>query len=250
MVGAIGFHAARQDHRVLDRHGCALGQERQHGMAGVAEQGGAPHAPAVHGLTAEQGPFVRTSGRLDQGVDVRMPAGVVGQAFLHRALDRPGLHPPVAALDHRDIVHQFAPPQRIVDHVASGPDPGGRQGRHQPRLEAFGRDHAAPGDHAGEPRPVRPEQAGPHRRMHPVRTDHQVRPRLSPAPEAQHRPALVLVHANASGAEQDGVRPEGPHRLGEDPMQVVAMQGDVGKAIETGGGVADVEGLPGLAGVP
>ncbi len=248
--GPVRLQAAGQHERVLQRHGCALGQEGRHRVAGVTEQGDAAPAPAGHRGAAEQGPFVRPARGPDQRLYVRMPPGIIREAFLDASLRRPGLHPPVAALDHRDVVDQFPAPKRVVDHVAAGADPGDRQRLAQMRLQALGRDHAAPGDDAGEVGLIVAEQAAADLGMYPVGADDELCPHAAPIDEAQADAVPVLLQARQLGAEHDGVRLRGAHSLGQDPVQVMPVQGQIGKAIERHRRRSRVEGLPRLARVP
>ncbi len=118
------------------------------------------------------------------------------------------------------------------------------------RRQAIGRDHASPGHHAGEARRIVAEQARTHRRMHPIGPDHEVRPRPAPVGEAQGDAAGVLFELYELGAQHDGVRLRRVDRLGQDPVQVMPVQGEVGEAVHPDRYGAGVEGLPGLAGVP
>ena len=130
--------------------GFILGQEGQGGMAGVAEQGGAAPRPMLHRLAADEGPFVGLVDLSDDGVDVLVPAGEIGGAFLPATGQGPALLDPGLALDGGHEVQQLAPADRIVHHVPPGADPVGPDRPHQMLRQPRGRHQPAPGDEAGE----------------------------------------------------------------------------------------------------
>ncbi len=94
------------------------------------------------------------------------------------------------------------------------------------------------------------EQFAADGRVHAIGADHQIGPRLASVLEAEGGAPLVLVQPHAPRAEGDGVGLGGAHAFDQGLVQVVAMQGQIGRAIERHRHRADVEALPALAGVP
>ena len=130
-----------------------------------------------------------------------------------RALHGPAFHPPVVALEQTDEIEQRAAAHRIVHDMAAGPDPVGADVHLDAGRHAIARHQHAPGDDAGELRPVGAEHRKPHARLHAVGADDDGRRAGSPRSNSMLTESLVLRDADALAVEMDRVRPLAPDRV-------------------------------------
>ena len=108
---------ARQHRTVFNRHGRALGQKRQRGMGGIAQQGGAGGAPVVDRGAVVERPAIALGvvHRIEDGLHLGMPAGIGGLEFLPGPDLVPGFVLPGLVRRAADKVEQVARAQP-VDH--------------------------------------------------------------------------------------------------------------------------------------
>src|SRR4051794_13723480 len=245
-----GRKAARQHHPVLDRHVGALRQHRQCRMGGIAEERNAPARDLLARLAPEQRPFVGLLDVADQLVDVRVPTAEVRGAFLARALLGPGFDAPVPALDDADEVEQLAAPQKIVDHVAAGPDPVDADVAGEARRQLRHRDQSAPCDTAGELCGIAAEQLTADHRVHAVRADQRVTDDALAVREMERDVASVILETRAARIEPDRIPLDRAHRVDQHAMQVRAVDHEIGRTVARDRFRAEVEQLPGFARVP
>ena len=160
------------------------------------------------------------------------------------------LDQPVAALDHADEIEELAAPQGIVHDMSARPDPVRAGERHAVAAQALDGDDAAPGHAARELRPARTEHAGAHRRMHPVGSDQQAPAHAPAVLECKCDAAGVLLDADTARIQADRAALVREYRLGEQPMQVAAMDEDVGRPIALLRDHAQIEQLPPTPALP
>src|SRR5262249_9031066 len=249
-LAEILVETGRDDIAVLDRHHAALAQDRQRRMARVAEQGDAALRPGLHRLADHQGPFVRRLDLIDHDLDVGVPiAEIVAQLFLgpYRG---PGLDLPIVALRRAHEVHDLAAAHRIVQHVAARTEPVRSDHPSKTGRQLLHRDQAAPGDAGGEYRLARPEQADADLGMNTIGAD-QIR-RLDGAAVLEHRFDVSAVgdDRDASLVQPDGVGLERANRVGEEAVQIGAVQHEMRRAESLDAFVAEIEPVPGFAGAP
>ena len=196
---------------VLERHSRPLRQERQHRVAGVAEERQAPGDPRAERRVVEEPPEPAVLDRAHELGGGAVPA-CEGAAQAGRVVaQRPAFLGPGPALLDRDEVDEGAAAKRIAHEVPPG-------GHRDPRFrleecggDAIGRHQRAPGDVPGEPGRRRREVRGPERRAHAVRGDHHCEPAGvafgRPHPQAravgldpEHRRAQRQPHVRRRGA--------------------------------------------------
>jgi hypothetical protein len=173
-IGPGAGEAGGEGGAVLDGLSGSLGEEREHGVAGVAEQRDASGRPAPERGVVEERPDERLVHGGDDGADLRVPALERLEHVGDVAAVGPGLAGPGVLLDDRHEVDQAATRHEVVHEVPSRPHPHlGGDLQSQVR-QAFRGHQPAVGDAAGEPRMLRPEQEPPHGRLDPVRADQHV----------------------------------------------------------------------------
>ena len=153
---------------VLDRLRRTLRHERQHGVAGIAEQGHAPDRPARHRRPVEQPPHERLVDGAQNGVQLRVPAFEGGERIGHIAALGPGFLGPGVGVDHGDEIQKLPVAHVVVDEVLARPHPDLGLDRDVEVRDALGRDEAAIAHAAGEMRLLRPEQETAHGRVNAV----------------------------------------------------------------------------------
>ena len=105
-----------------------------------------------------------------------------------------------------------------------------------------GRDAQELGGHVAE-------QHLPHRRMHAIGAHQRSRCRHHPIVETHADAVGGLLEADELVAKANGAGPRLLDRVHEDPVQIAAMGHPVRGAVFFNGGLAEIEELPGLAGV-
>src|SRR5262249_14313484 len=149
-----------------------------------------------------------------------------------------------------DEIHQLASPQRIVDHMATDPDPVGCLVAADVLRHPLDRDYTAPRDHAEETRTVAAIQLMADDRMHSVGTDQRIALDDLTIFKRKCHLALTLRHADGTPAKMNCVGLAGAHRIDQHLQKVGAKHRDVGKAVAFDRLGAEIEQLPGPAGVP
>ena len=86
--------------------------------------------------------------------------------------------------------------------------------------------------------------------MHAVRADQRIAGDAFAVREMQRDAASVILEAGAARIEPDRVGLERAHRIDQHLMQVGAMDHEIGRAVARDRLGAEIEQLPGLAGVP
>src|SRR5580704_1942683 len=108
-------------------------------------------------------------------MNILMPAPEIVGEFAFSAFYSPGFHLPVVALDYADEVHEFAAPNRIVQHVAAWPEPIRSDHSRKMRRQPFHRHQAAPRHATSKLGPASPEQTATHLRVNTVGSNHEGR---------------------------------------------------------------------------
>jgi hypothetical protein len=228
IIGA-GRETRGQGGAVLDGLGRALGHERVHRVAGVAEQGHPAGRPPRQRIAIEQGPDEARVRRRDDPPDLRVPPLEGGERAGHRRAIGPVLAVPGVVLGPADEVQQAPPRDEVVHEMTA---------RAQPRLgadlepevgDAPDRHQAAVGDAAGEARRLLAEQRRPHRRMDAVGADQHV----GRDARAVLEPGLDAIAPVGEGDEPVAeVHALGGEARGDDGEQVRAVHGQVRRAVE------------------
>ncbi len=134
---------------------------------------------------------------------------------------------PIVALDEADEVHELAATHRIMQHVPARAEPIRAQHPCDVGGQPFHRNQAAPCHAAGELGPVGSEQAFADSRVNAVGAEHERGTHRFAALETHVNVLVGLIEVDAPAAELDRVRLEAPDRVGEQAVQVSAMQHDV-----------------------
>jgi len=157
---------------------------------------------------------------------------------------------PVGALANADEVEERPGPQRVMHDMAAGADPIGADLARDRRRQTLHLDHAAPGDDAAELRLGGSEQRRAHQRMDAVGADRELGPDRRSRRETQFDVAVARRNRDAPAIEvyRTGLFPA--QRSGDDPVQIAAVDGDVGKAVAFDRHHAEIEKFPALPGIP
>ena len=89
-IVTVARDRGRQHAGVLDRHGRALAEIRQHGVRGIAKQRHPPLAPSRERFAIVERPFVPALARGVEAQQVGMPAGIGCRQLGEVAFPRPG----------------------------------------------------------------------------------------------------------------------------------------------------------------
>ena len=124
------WHIVRADLRqtlgqrrpVFDRLRGALSHEREHGVAGVAQEGHSAHGPARHRRSVKQGPQGDLADSLKNAADLRVPPGERGERGGDLTPVVPGLAGPGVLLDRRGEVDKPAVLHVVMDEMFAGSD--------------------------------------------------------------------------------------------------------------------------------
>ena len=122
-VGSGLGQAGRQRRSILDRLGGALGDEGQHGMAGVPEQRHLAQRPALQRGAVEQGGAEGVVGPLQDGKYLGVPAGEGGLGVGEVATFGSRLAGPGVLLDDGDEAEQALVSDEVVDEMPTRPHP-------------------------------------------------------------------------------------------------------------------------------
>ena len=174
---AAGLRQGAREHRaVLDGHAGALRHEGKGRMGRVAEQRGARRAPRTNRRAVVEGPAVAgvAVGGVEDGLDLRVPADVIGLEFLPGATLDPGLFFPRAALGAADPVEHAAGAQPVDHAMVLRPAPDLADDVHDVRRQALARHREAPGDIAGISGGRLADDLCADRRLDAVRADERI----------------------------------------------------------------------------
>ena len=160
-----------------------------------------------------------------------MEAGEVVQEPFRITASRPGFRRPLLSLDDSDEVHQVAPTQRIMDHMAARTDPVGAQRTREMGRKPGHRDHAAPCDLTREARPVGPEKPVADARMDAVGADEGVALDAASILELQRDAARRLGKAGDARPEPDRIGVCLPDSVDQHAQKVRPIDGQVGEAV-------------------
>src|SRR5262249_26452026 len=116
--------------------------------------------------------------------------------------------------------------------------------------QLFHRDQAAPSDAASEYRLARPEQAHADPGMDAIGTDHVRCFDLAVVREARFGMFGMGGDRHAALVQRDGAALEGANRVGEEPVQIGAVQHEMRRAESFDAFGAEIEPVPGFPGAP
>src|SRR3569833_673958 len=91
-------------------------------MADVAHHGDAAIGPTVDRRPVKHRPDKGLVHRVDNALDLRMPAGISRAQILNLARLGPGLADPILLLDMADEIQQPSAGNKLMDEVASRPE--------------------------------------------------------------------------------------------------------------------------------
>ena len=235
IVGEV--EAVGEDPGVLERHRRALGEEGQHRVTGVPEQGKAAVDPARQRRVVEEAPEKASVYRVEQGAGRPVPAGEGTAQGVGIILAAPPLPGPGRALLDGDEVDERPVAQRIGDEVTALAHRHARRKAGKRGGDTLGRDRPAPGDVAREARRLRREAAGPQGGADAVRGDDDRRLRCRAIVERQRSGIAGRPDRHHPRAEVKGC--PGLLRAGaEDVEQVGAMDVPVGTPVAGDGRLA------------
>ena len=179
-----------------------------------------------------------------------MPAGVVLVALLLAALDGPGRLVPFLLFDGHGDVEDLAFAQGIMDDMAVRADPVHRHAFSHSVGQGLQRNNAAPDDHVRKGRRRVAMQHAPHHRVYAVGADQRIADMRVAVLERERDLPVLFLKADALGIEVDRFRLDALNRLRAGRQQVGSVHGEIGITVTLDRGVAEVEELPSLAGVP
>ena len=219
---------------VFDRHGRALRQKGQGGVACIAQQRDASVTPFHHGRAVKQRPFETGIGIhvVDQCLNRRVPAFEVALQLAMVTARVPGLDFPPVFLDHAHHVHQLSRPYVVMHEMFVRSPPYAGNPGYEPLGEPVCRNQAAPRDVAGETRIFAAEQVRADCGVDAVRADQQ-HPVESPFVDGDRHSLAGSFDVVDARVAMQGDGGDFSCRFGENVHQVGTMDVVVGKTIRS-----------------